>query len=612
MTGLSLKAALGAMAIAALVVNTAYAYTVLGGLGGNGGWLGGNGPNGGGDIGDLTVSVPPAKLYDLLTYDTRIFAEMYYKNESSGAWEDYQLEITGQMKRAYPGTVEARDGFWVPRQCVEFDTSTTATFTISISSSDGSPLTIGGNLDVNRKEYIELNSRRPIDANTKANVNIDRLPKYNVPLSFSGWVDAYPDPNKALDDTVDGELFSNGQTIKRGDNGTFVLQQEYEDWGFVMGTRYNWTAEAAQKISDMKALRINISASLFGAETGGNSTSEDFFKFNETVWISNDCPFPVKRYSLTDQTYEYKDRSGYQQKERYVLEISNTAATNGYSSGTGAIPWGDPSAVEFDKVHPRGELSGWQYTPADGAGIGSSSFDLGIDEAVNEALANSSGLQSFIGKYGMPGRTPFADWASCNFTPDQTDVSGQAGLYRWNLSFGVMPTQKESSEARQTNSSNFRYSIVVVDNVTKEIEKLRPVYKHRVYIEHDWGPQRGSAGLKREMLSAQGCTLASSEEIMMLDDTVKNAVINSRTGKIDWKESTYSLGAAGMGSASPGLSMVETLTGLTFPSVDYAWTIQTQTVYEQGHTFGAAVDVETGQLAYVMEISGTALLGLFG
>jgi hypothetical protein len=98
----------------------------------------------------------------------------------------------------------------------------------------------------------------------------------------------------------------------------------------------------------------------------------------------------------------------------------------------------------------------------------------------------------------------------------------------------------------------------------------------------------------------------------MLDDTVKTSVTNTRTGDIDWKESTYSLGAAGMGSASPGLSMVQTLTGMTFPSVDYAWSIQTQTIYEQGHTFGAAVDVETGQLVYVMEISGTALLGIFG
>jgi hypothetical protein len=234
---------------------------------------------------------------------------------------------------------------------------------------------------------------------------------------------------------------------------------------------------------------------------------------------------------------------------------------------------------------------------------------LGVVEAVNEAMTNSSGLQAFTGRYNS---TPFVEWASYNFTPDQTDLSGQAGLYRWNLSFAVYPNQREREEARQTNSSNFRYSVVVVDNVTKDIERLRTVYKHRVYIENDWGLQRGSASFKREMLSKQGCTLASSEEIMMLDDTVKTAVTNSRTGEIDWKQSTYSLGMAGMGSASPGMSMVQTLTGMTFPSVDYAWAVQTQTVYEQGHTFGAAVDVETGQLVYVMDISGTALLGIFG
>ena len=609
---LSVKSAIGALAVAAMLLNTAYAYTVLSGLGGNGGWLGGNGRNGEGDLGDLTVTVPPARLYDLITYDSRIFAEMYYKNMSSGQWEDYKLEITGQLKRSYPGTFEARDGFWVPRQCVEYDTETTATFTISISSSDGSPLTIGGNLEVKRKEYIELNTRRPIDAYTQAEVNIDRLPKYNVPLSFNGWIDAYPDPNQKAEDTVDGELFMEGQTIRKGENGSFVIQQLYEDYGFIMGTRYNWSAEAAQKISDLKALRINITANLFGAETGGNSTSEDWFRFNETVWISNDCPFPVKRYSLNDQTYEDTDRSGNVQVSRFVMEISNTVITNGYSKGTSVIPWGDPQATQFNTVHPKGEFTGWQYTPSNGAGIGSSSFDLGVEEPVNEAMTNSSGLQDFMGKFYQPDRTPFVDWASCNFTPDQTDISGQAGLYRWNLSFAVFPNQFERAEARQTNNSNFRYSVVVVDNVTKEIERLRTVYKHRVYIENDWGPQRGSASFKRESLSKPGCTLATSEEIMMLDDTVKNTVTNSRTGKIDWKQSTYSLGAAGMGSASPGLTMVETLTGMTFPSIDYAWTVQTQTVYEQGHTFGAAVDVETGQLAYVMEISGTALLGLFG
>ena len=106
----SLKAAMGALAVTAILFNTAYAYTILGGMGGKGGWLGGPGENGGGELGELTVTVPQARLYDLITYDTSVFAEMYYKNMSSGQWEDYQLTITGQLKRSYPGLVEARDG----------------------------------------------------------------------------------------------------------------------------------------------------------------------------------------------------------------------------------------------------------------------------------------------------------------------------------------------------------------------------------------------------------------------------------------------------------------------------------------------------------------------
>jgi hypothetical protein len=89
-------------------------------------------------------------------------------------------------------------------------------------------------------------------------------------------------------------------------------------------------------------------------------------------------------------------------------------------------------------------------------------------------------------------------------------------------------------------------------------------------------------------------------------------VTNPLTGKIDWKESTYSLGVAGLGGGGAGFQMLETLTGITFPTADHAWAIQTQTVYEQGHTTMAAVDVETGRLVFVTDIQGTALLGLFG
>jgi hypothetical protein len=610
MPAVPIKKVIGALAISALLFNSYYAYTIIGGNGGNGGWLGGSGGGSGDDIGDLTVKMPEYDLYDLITYDYHVFAEMYGKNMSSGQWEDYTLIIDGQMKRSYPALLDAVDGFNVPHKCVQFDTDTTAVFTIYINASDAEPLQIGGNLEAKRKEYIELNTRRPIDALTEASVGIDRLPKYNVPLNFQGWIDAYPDPNKETERTVDDNLFADGQTVKRGDNGTFVIGQEYADYGFTMGTRYNWSAEAAQKVSGLKSLRINITGTLFGAETG--QTSEDWFAFNETVWISNDCSFPVKRYSLNDIYSEDKDRENNTHISRTVLEITNTLSKSGYTRGQSAIPWGDPASTTFDKRHPIGEFAGWQYTPSDGSGVQGSSFELGIDEAVNEALKNSTGLQSFVSSYNRAGRNCIVDGASYNLTPDTADPTGQAGLYRWNLSFSVYPDQAEQQAARQSNQANFRYSIVVVDNATWDVERLKPVLRHRVYIEHDWGAQRGYGSFNREQLATEGVTLASSEQIMMLDQKVSSSITNSRTGNIDWKQSTYILGAAGMGSATPGLSMLQTLTGLTFPSVDYAWAVQSATLYESGSTFGAAVDVETGQLVYVMNIQGTPLLAIFG
>ena len=610
MAAIALKTVIGALAVSALLFNSYYAYVTIGGNGPGGGWLGGGGGAGDSDLGDISVKVPEYNLYDLITYDYHVFAELYGKNLSSGEWEDYTLYIDGQMKRSYPALVDAVDGFNVPHKCVQFDTDTTAAFTIYINASDAEPLQIGGSLEAKRKEYIELNTRKPIDSLTEASVEIDRLPRYNVPLSFEGWIDAYPDPNKELVQTVDENLFSEGQTVKRGDNGTFVIGQEYGNYGFVMGTRYNWSASSAQRISNLKALQINITATLFGAETG--QESEDWFTFNETVWISNDCSFPVKRYSLNDIYSEDQDRENNTHISRTVLEITNTLSKNGYTRGASAIPWGAPESTTFDKRHPMGEFSGWQYAPSDGSGIQGSSFTLGIDEAVNEALKNSTGLQSFVASYNRPGRNCMADGAGYNFTPDPTDISGVAGVYRWNLSFSVYPDQAEQQAARQSNKWDFRYSIVVVDNVTWSIERLRTVYRHRVYIEHDWGVQRGYGSFNREFLATEGVTLASSEQIMRLNSRVASSVVNSRTGDIDWQESTYFLGAAGMGSGTPGLSMVQTLTGLTFPSVDFAWGVQSQTVYESGHTFGAAVDVETGQLVYVMDISGTALLAIFG
>jgi hypothetical protein len=606
----TLKAVLGGIAVLSLLFNSGYAVQKVLGPD-SGGWLGGNGNGESTSQEDLTVKVPASRLYDLITYQYNVFAEMYSKNWSSGDWEVYQLTIDGQLKRAYSKLVDAHDGFWVSRKCVEFDMDTSAKFEIFTDSSSGEPLTIPGSIDADRKEFIELNTEKSINAHTIGNVAIDRLPKYNVPLSFMGDIDAYLDPNRATEMSVDETLFGDGNPIKRGENGTFNIDTFYPEFNYTMGTRYNWTADVVQKIESYKTLRINITADMFGQETG-NASMDTYNILNETIWISNDCSFPVKRYTITNQTSWDKDRGGNPWENRIVLETTLTMMPNGYSKGSSEIPWGNPGDTVFDSRHPRGEFTSWQTAPPDGAGMAGSGFEFGINEAVDEAMKNSSGVQDFFYKFDQPDRRVFLDSASFNASPDPTDINNRVGTYRWNLTFAVQPTRAESAESRQTGDRNFSYSIVIVDNVTKEIEKLRTVYKDNITIEHDWGKQRWSASLKREDIEPQGCSLASSEDIMLLDPDVVAKATSARTGKLDWKAGTYMLGAVGLGGSGPGFMMIETLTGMTFPTADYAWAFQSQTVYESGQTFSAAVDVETGRLVFVAEIQGTSLLGIFG
>jgi hypothetical protein len=70
---------------------------------------------------------------------------------------------------------------------------------------------------------------------------------------------------------------------------------------------------------------------------------------------------------------------------------------------------GATAVAQFDKVHPKGKFAQWPCTPANGTGLQASSFDLGIEEAVDEAMTNG-GLQDFVARYTrLPGRSPFVD-----------------------------------------------------------------------------------------------------------------------------------------------------------------------------------------------------------
>jgi len=151
--------------------------------------------------------------------------------------------------------------------------------------------------------------------------------------------------------------------------------------------------------------------------------------------------------------------------------------------------------------------------------------------------------------------------------------------------------------------------------VTKDMSKpLQNEYIETVIVEHDWGLRRDYAIMPRDYMPSETLTLASSEDIMMKHPLVKEAVAD-RNGEIEWGdfETYYGLSLVGMGgSANPGYELLELLTGIAMPSADYAWLIQFGTVYESGSTFTAAVDANTGEIVYVSDIEGTALMGLFG
>lgn len=594
---------LGIIAVAGLMFNTAYATMKMSDSGGP--WLGGGPGSGGEALGNLTVSVPPFKLYDLATYDYRMFAEFYSKNISSGEWELYQITVTGKLKRSIPGVVDARDGFGETHRALERDDETHGVFTVYTASSGGEPLTIGGNLDGKRQEYLELNGRRSVQALTNGRVEIDRLPKYNVPLHFEGYLDSFPDVNRPREKSVDEELFESGRAIRLGDNGSIAMPTFIEEYNMSFNTTYNWSAPSAQTLAGYKTLRLNLSAGLL--QVGDTP----LMLFEEQLWISSDMPLPVQRFTRTNQTFAYNE-SGYPHLSWIIMETNTTLVSGGYTAGTQSVPWGDPEDAVFRTRHPLGEFTASRYAPASGSGLAQSSFEFGIDDAISEAKKNSSGLQTFLSRFDRPGKGVVVTGAQYNVTPDQSDVNGRAGVYRWNLTFGYYPSRSDRDEARRTGDWNFSYTLVVVENITREIERLRPVYKGRVEIEHDFGPQRGSAEMYREKLAPDLCTLSSSEDILMTDQKVVDSVTNTRTGDINWKDSKYILGAVGLGGGGPGFQLVESLTGMSFPTVNYGWAVQTGTVYEGGHTFSAGVDAETGRLVYVTDIQGTALLGLFG
>ena len=566
-------------------------------------WEEANGGNDNGDVADdFTVNVPEPRLFEAAQYDYTVYAELYSENKTSGEWEKYTLNIDGQIVYMTPDIQMATDGFGDLHSTVCHQQDTVATISVLLENSEGEPVSVSGTLTAERAEYTDLNSRTQIQTVSNGHVGIDKLPKATtpIPITYDGYLHSYLNPNEPALPGLEDHIFLNNQTLKIGDNGSVRLSEE--EW---VEDIYNWSVERAEKVSGYDTLLINITSKFW----------DGWLPYNEKVWISNEVPMPVKIYIRSNISFEDENGSFYT-----ILETTRTLQEDGFScENAEPIPWGMCEAEHhFRTKKPGVEYANWEYLPVSGNKYEDSSFDLEPEEAVKVALEQSEGLKEFIERYSED--RVVVDYAEYRAEKDKKDLQEKAGTYTWNLTFEYHPTIDDRMAARKEYEEtgeypNWGYRLKVARNITKELGLDR--YSTTTEVMADYGERRGGAPYDRSDLNEKLLTLSASEFLLKSNEIVEEEIFNKRTDKIDWDDTYYRLvmgGETASLSALPGAVILENILGISMapPSSRVTWMFQKGTVYEGGGTFTAAVDAESGQLLYIMEIEGTAIFGLFG
>jgi hypothetical protein len=556
---------------------------------------------------DFTVTVPARNVGDSAQYDYYLFAEMYWENTTSGEWEKYTLRATGQLVDEISPISSQKDGFNMDHSVMTFHEETAATFTIKTEGSDKEPFTAHGSLDINRHEYTDLNSMKVIQTDTVAHVEVDPLPRIPKPIEYDGSMRNFPDPNEAQEESLDEIIYMGNKKLKLNDNSSILrgIDSEY-DWVSEWYSQvYNWSVEGSERVSGYDTLKVNITTGFF----------QGWLDFTRQVWIANEVSFPVKVYTKTNSSSEEEDGKFY-----IILEHERVLHENGFIKGSTPTPWGTCGAnIHFHSKHPRGEFSDWDYIPQGGSKFEQSSFKYKPEDAEKFALQNSDGLSDFLNQYD----DVLVGWASYKEIKDpvdELDTSGRAGKYNWNLSFSYKPTIEEQIEAWQKANDeddeenreypNWGYFVNLSYNVTKEpgINKYSETTKIINEGQYNWG----DADLSRDQVSDNTLTLAASEEIFKMDPEIKREICGPIGNDINFNDLSYFVAVGDVSPSSmPGMEIIETITGITLPTSRFSWALQKGTVYRAGNTFSSAVDAESGQLLYVLNIEGTDLYGIF-
>ncbi|MCK5559489.1 MAG: hypothetical protein KAJ51_02805, partial [Thermoplasmata archaeon] len=199
----------------------------------------------------------------------------------------------------------------------------------------------------------------------------------------------------------------------------------------------------------------------------------------------------------------------------------------------------------------------------------------------------------------------------------------KAGNYQWNMTFSYHPTEEEEEEywieRYETGYIHQnRYNLRVDFDKERNINPLptQPDYDETTYIAEERGFLNGSIPISKSDLKDEILTLMSSETIFKTDTDIAREIFQnpSEPGEIWWDDPTHEISYEFVvsGESTQSDPIVSTLTGITFPpNPRMSWTIFKESLMSSGYMYGARLDAETGQLNYIVEIEGTALMGLF-
>jgi hypothetical protein len=531
----------------------------------------------------ISVTVPPVRSGDILLYDYEFLAEMYEKNTSSGNWSLIKLEANGNLLEQINGPLNQKDGYMVSHESWQLHTELSLTVKITIEEhnqgEDTEPLIVNGRIQVDRDRYATTKGDVPIMTSVEGLLAVDEVSGLDIPISnveFEVNNKGYPDPHVEVDRPLEEQLYGDGKKLTEDDNGTYG---EYDPaWNYTQW--YNWSVDRSERVRGYDSARLNISLDFFG-----------FITLDKLIWLSSSVPRPVRIVYTSYTGWSEQNSTGY-----ILLSTSQTITKDGYTRGSAFIPINRQVKATFVTKAPAGDYRDWEYTPQDGA-LSSSSFDLGLQEAIDLCMEESSGLDEWMRTHPSPFVT------EANYHANQTDVRTME--YTWNITFGDEPGDWETREEWGPTNA---YYINVTKRVTTRIIGEDEV---ETFIDTEHGAWWGWTDMQEDDISDQLLTLASSEDIWASVQQVADEAYTGFDDEVDFSESSYSYAMGGLDIAGGfGMDLLDTLAGISIPNAEVSWVMQIGSVWEGAATTVVAVDAETGRMVYITQVSGPQALSL--